>query len=69
VNGCNPQVAFYYSFHIGDHMGKGDMRSKRGKIHRGTYGNTRLRKKGKAKKVKRQRAAGGASSGAGSSPA
>ena len=26
-------------------MGKGDLRSKRGKIHRGTYGNTRLRKK------------------------
>src|SRR6266576_1043890 len=26
-------------------MGKGDLRTKRGKIHRGTYGNTRLRKK------------------------
>jgi len=26
-------------------MGKGDMRTKRGKIHRGTYGNTRRRKK------------------------
>jgi ribosomal small subunit protein bTHX len=26
-------------------MGKGDLRSKRGKIHRGTFGNTRLRKK------------------------
>jgi ribosomal small subunit protein bTHX len=43
-------------------MGKGDLRSKRGKIHRGTYGNTRLRKKGKAKHVKRQREALGASS-------
>ncbi len=27
-------------------MGKGDQRTKRGKIFRGTYGNTRLRKKG-----------------------
>jgi ribosomal small subunit protein bTHX len=26
-------------------MGKGDLRSKRGKIHRGTFGNTRRRKK------------------------
>lgn len=26
-------------------MGKGDMRTKRGKIHRGTYGNNRRRKK------------------------
>ena len=26
-------------------MGKGDIRSKRGKIHRGTYGKTRPRKK------------------------
>ena len=26
-------------------MGKGDLRTKRGKIHRGTYGNTRLKKK------------------------
>lgn len=25
-------------------MGKGDMRSKRGKIHRGTHGKTRLKK-------------------------
>lgn len=25
-------------------MGKGDRRSRRGKIHRGTYGKTRLRK-------------------------
>jgi 30S ribosomal protein S31 len=26
-------------------MGKGDRRTKRGKIHRGTYGNTRPKKK------------------------
>ncbi len=26
-------------------MGKGDLRTKRGKIHRGTYGNTRRKKK------------------------
>jgi ribosomal small subunit protein bTHX len=26
-------------------MGKGDLRSKRGKIFRGTYGNTRRKKK------------------------
>ena len=31
-------------------MGKGDKRSKRGKIHIGTYGNKRKRKKA-AKKV------------------
>ena len=43
-------------------MGKGDLRSKRGKIHRGTYGNTRLRKKGKLKHAKRQREAQGTSS-------
>ncbi|HVH68207.1 MAG TPA: 30S ribosomal protein THX [Gemmatimonadales bacterium] len=28
-------------------MGKGDRRTKRGKIYRGTYGNTRLKKKRK----------------------
>jgi 30S ribosomal protein S31 len=28
-------------------MGKGDRRTKRGKIFRGTYGNTRLKKKRK----------------------
>jgi ribosomal small subunit protein bTHX len=28
-------------------MGKGDLRTKRGKIYRGTYGNTRRKKKGK----------------------
>ena len=32
-------------------MGKGDQRSKRGKIHIGTNGVTRLRKKKKSKKV------------------
>ncbi len=31
-------------------MGKGDSRTKRGKIYRGTHGNTRSRKKEKAKK-------------------
>ncbi|HKC68565.1 MAG TPA: 30S ribosomal protein THX [Bacteroidia bacterium] len=31
-------------------MGKGDQRSKRGKIHIGTHGVTRLRKKKSAKK-------------------
>jgi ribosomal small subunit protein bTHX len=35
-------------------MGKGDLRTKRGKIRRGTYGTTRLRKK-KAKKRSSQR--------------
>ncbi|HUL03160.1 MAG TPA: 30S ribosomal protein THX [Gemmatimonadales bacterium] len=30
-------------------MGKGDLRSSRGKIFRGTYGNSRRRKKLKAK--------------------
>lgn len=30
-------------------MGKGDKRTKRGKIFRGTYGKTRPHKKGKAK--------------------
>jgi len=34
-------------------MGKGDRRSKRGKIYRGTHGNTRSRKKEKAKKKRR----------------
>lgn len=31
-------------------MGKGDQRTKRGKIRRGTHGNTRLRKKRKMAK-------------------
>jgi len=35
-------------------MGKGDLRSKRGKIFRGTYGNTRLRKKKRAKGAGKQ---------------
>ena len=35
-------------------MGKGDLRSKRGKIYRGTYGNTRLRKKKRRKAGKGQ---------------
>jgi 30S ribosomal protein S31 len=35
-------------------MGKGDIRSKRGKIFRGTYGNTRLRKKNRAKHATRK---------------
>ncbi|MGH7644370.1 MAG: 30S ribosomal protein THX [Gemmatimonadales bacterium] len=34
-------------------MGKGDQRSKRGKIFRGTHGNTRRRAKEKAKKKRR----------------
>jgi 30S ribosomal protein S31 len=31
-------------------MGKGDIRTRRGKIFRGTYGNTRLKKKRLKKK-------------------
>ncbi|MBI4345636.1 MAG: 30S ribosomal protein THX [Elusimicrobia bacterium] len=34
-------------------MGKGDIRTKRGKIYRGTYGNTR-RKKAKKKQREKQ---------------
>jgi 30S ribosomal protein S31 len=30
-------------------MGKGDLRTRRGKIHRGTYGNTRPKKSKKRK--------------------
>ncbi len=30
-------------------MGKGDIRTKRGKIFRGTYGNTRLKQKRRKK--------------------
>ncbi len=33
-----------------DAMGKGDIRTRRGKIHRGTYGKTRPRKKKEARK-------------------
>ena len=50
-----------HHFHNGDDMGKGDLKSKRGKIHRGTYGNTRLRKKGQIKHAKRRLAALGTS--------
>lgn len=32
-------------------MGKGDLRTKRGKIFRGTYGNTRLKQKRRKKPV------------------
>jgi ribosomal small subunit protein bTHX len=35
-------------------MGKGDIRTKRGKIVRGTYGNTRLRKKKRARQNARK---------------
>ena len=34
-------------------MGKGDLRSRRGKIFRGTHGNARSRKREKARKRKR----------------
>jgi ribosomal small subunit protein bTHX len=34
-------------------MGKGDLRSRRGKIYRGTHGNARSRKREKARKRKR----------------
>ncbi len=35
-------------------MGKGDRRTKRGKIYRGTYGNTRLKKKRKKAAVPKE---------------
>lgn len=38
-------------------MGKGDKRSKRGKIHIGTYGRLRKRKKAAAKKSTDKKAA------------
>jgi ribosomal small subunit protein bTHX len=41
-------------------MGKGDIRSRRGKIFRGTHGNARSRKREKAKKRKRAAEASGA---------
>jgi len=44
-------------------MGKGDIRSARGKVYRGTYGNSRRRKKLKAK-----RRSGNAPRDGGSSP-
>jgi ribosomal small subunit protein bTHX len=34
-------------------MGKGDRRTRRGKIYRGTHGNARSRKREKARKRKR----------------
>ncbi len=45
-------------------MGKGDQRTKRGKIYRGTHGTTRRRAKEKAKK-KRRAAGRGEPAGAG----
>ena len=42
-------------------MGKGDLRSKRGKIFRGTYGNSRLRKK--KRKARKEESAPAARSG------
>jgi len=38
-------------------MGKGDIRTSRGKIFRGTHGKTRSRKKEKEKKKRRKAAA------------
>ncbi|MDE0691945.1 MAG: 30S ribosomal protein THX [Gammaproteobacteria bacterium] len=38
--------SFHFSIHTGaPHMGKGDVRTRRGKINRGTFGNARRRKK------------------------
>ena len=38
--------SFRFSIHMGaPHMGKGDVRTRRGKINRGTFGNARRRKK------------------------
>jgi ribosomal small subunit protein bTHX len=45
-------------------MGKGDLRTKRGKIYRGTYGNTRRKKK----QGKKARGGGGGGAGAGERP-
>jgi ribosomal small subunit protein bTHX len=39
-------------------MGKGDMRTKRGKIFRGTHGNSRRRQKEKAKKRRKPQGGG-----------
>jgi 30S ribosomal protein S31 len=41
-------------------MGKGDMRSRRGKIFRGTHGKSRSRKKEKERKLRRAAARRGA---------
>ncbi len=48
-------------------MGKGDLRSRRGKIFRGTHGNARNRKKEKEKK-RRKGAANRATPEAGGQP-
>jgi 30S ribosomal protein S31 len=42
-------------------MGKGDRRTKRGKIYRGSYGNTRLKKKKRRAADAAKRAKGEAS--------
>jgi ribosomal small subunit protein bTHX len=34
-------------------MGKGDLRSRRGKIYRGTFGNSRNKKRLKARRLKK----------------
>ena len=39
-------------------MGKGDIRTKRGKIFRGTHGNSRRRQKEKAKKRRKPQGTG-----------
>jgi ribosomal small subunit protein bTHX len=39
-------------------MGKGDQRSRRGKIFRGTFGNKRNKKRLKARKLKKGRESG-----------
>lgn len=41
-------------------MGKGDQRSRRGKIFRGTFGNKRNKKRLKARRLKKGRADSGA---------
>lgn len=49
-------------------MGKGDLRSRRGKIYRGTHGNTRSRKKEKTKEKRRRAAARAAAAPPGAAP-
>jgi ribosomal small subunit protein bTHX len=44
-------------------MGKGDLRSRRGKIRRGTFGNTRNKKKLRARKRKKGKQDSGAPQG------
>jgi ribosomal small subunit protein bTHX len=41
------------SFQPRPFMGKGDLRSRRGKIHRGTFGNSRNKKALKARRLKK----------------